>query len=69
MPHFGSSSGGRPSSAFIGTQANTPELPADFRWRHSTTSSKLRNWSRVRITPIGTPVDVRTSPSHFHVSG
>ncbi len=68
MPPFGSWPGASPSSAIGGTHAKTPELPAGFKWRHSITSSKLVNWSRVRSTPMGTPVDRRRSPSHFQVS-
>src|SRR5687768_18338715 len=63
MPHRGSWPGGRPSRACIGTHANTPEFPAAFRWRHSITSSKFVKVSRVRMTPMGTPVDRRRSPS------
>ena len=52
----GSTSGLSPSSASSGTHTKTPELPAARRCRHSTTSSKLVNFCRVRITPIGWPV-------------
>ena len=45
-----------------------PELPPDFRCRHSATSSKFDTGSLVRRTPTGWPVQRTRSPFHVQVS-
>src|SRR5436189_232841 len=69
MPYSGSLSGSSRSRASSGTHTNTPELPAERRWRHCTTISTLVNFWRVRSTPIGRPEQSSRPSFHVQVSG
>jgi hypothetical protein len=67
MPPRGSWPGLMSARASSGAQAKTPELPPDFRCRHSTTSSKFFTFFAVRITPTGVPLQWISSLSSWNV--
>ena len=68
MPPGGSWPGLIDSSASLGAQRNTPELPPEERCRHSSDISKSPTGSFVRITPTGCPVHFTPAADQVQVS-